>query len=359
MKQLETNKSFALGLGWKVSHKNLNVEFMTNIDKRLDAIEKKLDGIVSVSHPVFSGQVSPTDDEIDLRELCNVIWGGKWIIIAITFIIAVASIIYVLSLPDLYKSEVLLAPAEENSGGGLAGMAGQFGGLASIAGLNLGRGGNDKTALALEVLKSREFISKFILKHDLAVALMAAKGWDRKSDNLVINRDLYDMELGDWVMVSREEGSKKPSIQETYNRFIGLLSIVDDKSTNFVSLGVEFYSPEIAREWVSLLVEDINLEIKRRDVGEAEKSIEYLSQQLEKTSVADMRAVFYELIEEQTKIVMFANVRDEYVFKTIDAAVAPELKSKPRRSLIVIISVMLGGVLAVAAVLVRKVFQTS
>ncbi len=332
---------------------------MSDVEKRLDNIEKKLDAMSSTPHPVFGNQMPSADGEIDFRELWNVIWAGKWIIIAATFVFAVASIFYALSLPNVYKSEVLLAPAEENSGGGLARMAEKFGGFSSLAGLNFGRGVSDKTALALEILKSREFISKFILKHDIAVPLMAAEGWDRKSDRLVINRDLYDMQAGDWVMASQQEGSRKPSIQKTYKRFIGLLSVVENKSTNFVSLGVEFYSPETAREWVSWLVEDINLEIKRRDVREAEKSIAYLTQQLEKTSIADMRAVFYELIEEQTKIVMFANVRDEYVFKTIDSAVAPELKHKPRRSLIVMISVVLSGVLAVAVVLLRKFFQAS
>ena len=54
-------------------------------------------------------------------------------------------------------------------------------GLASLAGVNLSGGGSDKTALAIEVLKSREFISKYIDKHRILVSLMAAKGWDRSN----------------------------------------------------------------------------------------------------------------------------------------------------------------------------------
>ena len=76
------------------------------------------------------------DDEIDLRELFAVIWQGKWLIIAITALFAVASVVYAISQPNIYKSEALLAPAEQEGGGGLSALAGQFGGLASLAGVN-------------------------------------------------------------------------------------------------------------------------------------------------------------------------------------------------------------------------------
>ena len=58
-----------------------------------------------------------------------------------------------------------------------------------------------------------------------------------------------------------------------------------------------------------------------REVAEAEKSIEYLKQQVANTSLADLQAMFFELIQSQTETVMLAEVRPEYVFKTIDPAV--------------------------------------
>ncbi len=316
-----------------------------NIDTRLETIENKLDSLVGSPYSMMGGQVSSRDDEIDLRELWGVIWQGKWIVVTTTFIFAVASVFYALSLPNLYKSEALLAPAEENSGGGLAGLAGQFGGLASLAGVNLGGGGNDKTSLALEVLKSRKFISHFIQKHDLLVPLMAANGWNREKDELSIDGDDYDVVEKKWVRAVSPPYQPKPSTLEAYGQFNKFLKMSQDKETGFISLGVEFYSPILAKEWVDWLVEDINAAVKARDVGEAQRSIKYLTSQLEKTSIADMQAVFFELIEKQTKTVMFAEVRDEYVFKTIDPAIASERKSKPNRLLVVVFGVLLGEIL--------------
>ena len=43
----------------------------------------------------------------------------------------------------------------------------------------------------------------------------------------------------------------------------------------------------------------------------------------------------------------------EYVFVTISAAMVPEVKSQPKRALICILGVLLGGMLSVAFVLIR------
>jgi len=40
------------------------------------------------------------DDEIDLRQLFAALWGGKWLIIAITFLFAAGGVAYALYKPD-------------------------------------------------------------------------------------------------------------------------------------------------------------------------------------------------------------------------------------------------------------------
>ena len=56
----------------------------------------------------------------------------------------------------------------------------------------------------------------------------------------------------------------------------------------------------------------------RQDVAEAEQAITYLNKQIENTSLAELRNVFFRLIEEQTKTIMLANVSQEYLLKTLD-----------------------------------------
>jgi uncharacterized protein involved in exopolysaccharide biosynthesis len=295
------------------------------------------------------------DDEIDLAELWYAIWAGKFTIIIISMIFAVASVLFALSKPNIYKASAILAPTSSDSGsGGLGALAGQFGGLASMAGINLGgSGGADKTALALEILKSRSFIEVFITKHDLLVPLMASKNWDMVSDTLTLNKEMYDAENNKWVRKVKAPKTSEPSSWEAYKEFLQLLSVSQDKTTSMVNIEIEFFSPAMAKEWLTWLIQDINEFMREQDQSEAKASIDYLTKQLSNIKVATMETVFYQLIEEQTKNMMLTMVKKEYVLKTIDPAQVPETKDKPKRALIVVLGTMLGGILSVLIVLIR------
>ena len=56
-------------------------------------------------------------------------------------------------------------------------MLGQFGGLASLAGVNLGGGANNDTEVSLAVLRSREFTEAFIRDRNL-LPLIFEECWD-------------------------------------------------------------------------------------------------------------------------------------------------------------------------------------
>jgi len=297
-------------------------------------------------------QFSTRDDEIDLRELIQAIWRGKWIVLAVTLICTAGAVFYAKSLPNVYKTEVTLAPAGESGG---LNIPGQLGGLAALAGVNLGSKGGDKTSLALEILKSREFIGKFIETNDLYVPIMAAKGWDRASDKLTIDSNIYDEQTKQWMRKVEAPFKSKPSNLETYNKFITLFNVSQDKTTGLVQLSVDFYSPILAKVWADELVKSINEEMRRRDLTEAKRSIEYLNSQISKTNLSDIRSMLYSLVEEQTKTEMLAHAREEYVLKTIDPAVVAEQKAGPKRALIVLMASILGLILSTMVIIVRYI----
>ncbi|MDV6253333.1 Wzz/FepE/Etk N-terminal domain-containing protein [Vibrio sp. EA2] len=298
------------------------------------------------------------DDEIDLRELFKAVWKGKWIIIATTFVFAVASVLYALSLPNIYKADALLAPAESSNGGGLSKMAGQLGGLAALAGVNLGGGETSQTDLAVQVMKSRQFIDAFINKHELLVPLMAAKDWDLTNNKLNLDEDIYNPNTGEWLREPEGLRGSKPTAQEAFEIFSKeTLSVNQDKESGLYTVSVKHYSPYVAQQWVNWLIEDINKVMRERTIAETSQNLAYLNTQLQKTAVTDMQSMFYKLIEEQTKSLMLAEVQEEFVFKVVDPAVVPEIKDDPKRALICVLGTLLGGMLGVAIVLVRFAFR--
>lgn len=293
------------------------------------------------------------NDEIDISEFFGILYSGKWVIITLVILFSVASVFYAINKPNVYKSEALLSPASGQKNGGLSALAGQFGGLASLAGLNLNSGESDKVQLALEVLASRQFISQFIQKRNILPELMAAESWDLENNNLRYDSSLFDTNNKEWVREVSPPFKPEPSQQEAYKKFKDILSISKDSESGMVTISIEFLSPVLAQQWVTWLVQDINHVMKSMDVQEATKSTEFLSKQLQETKVADIRTVLFTLIEEQAKTIMFANVRDEYVFKTIDPALVPEEKSGPKRALICIVGAFLGAMFGTFFVVVR------
>ncbi|MGU5889742.1 Wzz/FepE/Etk N-terminal domain-containing protein [Aeromonas hydrophila] len=297
------------------------------------------------------------EDEIDLRALFAALWRGKWWIIISTLVGAVIAVTFAISLPNVYRSEALLAPSAEQQGGGLAAMAAQFGGLASLAGVNLSGGGSDKTAIAVEIGKSRQFLSHFIRQHQLEVPLMAVAKADKATGELVIDEGAYDVASKKWVREVPPGKSVEPTDWELVKGFRDVASISQDAKSGLVTVAVEYYSPKLAKQWVDWLVADLNEAMKLRDQTDATRNITYLTAQLEKTPVADMQKVFYQLIEDQTKTLMLTEVNQEYVFKTLDPAVVAEEKAKPKRALIAVLGTLLGGMLGVIMALVRHAMR--
>jgi LPS O-antigen subunit length determinant protein (WzzB/FepE family) len=92
----------------------------------------------------------------------------------------------------------------------------------------------------------------------------------------------------------------------------------------------------------------------KQDVREAEQAIRYLNEKIQQTSLAGLQSVFFNLIEQQTKVVMLASISPEYVFKILDPAVVPDRKAKPQRSIIAIAGTAFGGLFAMIFVLMRS-----
>jgi len=270
----------------------------------------------------MSTQMPVQNDEINLLDYWRILVRYKWLIILLTIISAVGTIFLAYSMTPIYRAQVTLAPAAEDKSASSA-FAGQFGGLASLAGVNLGSGGG-KTEEAIATLKSRLFTDTFIKEKNLMPILFAEK-WDKSSKSWKVHND-----------------KNIPTAWKAFNVFKGVRSISEDKNTGMLILSIEWQDPELATQWANELVERINSHQKSAAIKEAQRSIEYLKNELQGTSVVEMRQAIFRLIEAQTKNIMLASVRDEFVFKIIDPAVVPEDKVKPNKKLMAILGTSVG-----------------
>ena len=296
---------------------------------------------------------SYVDNELDLRELFNVLWVNKLFLVALTSLFALISIIYSLTLTNIYTAETTLAPSASSD---MSSNLSQYAGLASMAGISLpgsSSGISDKD-LALSLLKSKGLLQRLIDKHDILPDLIAAYDWDLTSNSLSYDSDLYDGVKNVWVRDVKPPYKLIPSTQEAYEFFDKAIAVSEDKKTGIISLKVDHLSPEIAYQWSLLLIQEVNEYVADMRINEAQLSIDYLNDQIKITPYPELRALFYELIQQHTQSMMLAKVRPEYALTTLDPPLIPEMKSKPKRALICILGTLLGGMLSILIIFVRK-----
>jgi len=263
------------------------------------------------------------EDEINLLDYWRVLTRYKWMIVTIIVLSTATGIALAYTMIPIYRAEVLLAPVSEEENGSMSALASQFGGLASLAGISLGSGGSS-TEQALATLRARSFLVPFIEEHNLLPVFFA---------------DIWNEASKSWISTSRAD---VPTKEAAYEMMKSILTVNADKKRGLVTLAVEWKDPQQAAQWANELVARLNRHEKQLAIKETEQSIDFLKNELAKTSVLDLQQAIYRLLEAQTKKVMLANARDQYAFKIIDPAVVPEQKIKPNKRLIVGLSFMSG-----------------
>jgi len=297
------------------------------------------------------------DDEIDLRELLHVLWDKIFYIGAITSIFSLISIIYALMLPNIYQSQAVMMPMEANQG--MSGMLGQYSGMASLAGISLPSESGSKAQEAIARIESFEFFSNSFLPHIKLENLMAVKKWNQASNTLTYDASAFNSDSGQWLRKVKPPTSTIPSSQQAYKQYQEIMSVSEDKKTSFVTLSVEHKSPVIAQQWVEIMMDQIDQVMRDQDRQSALQSIAYLNSLAPTINYEEIKQALASLQEEQMKQLMMVEANENYIFKVLDSPIVPEMKVKPKRSLIVILGTMLGMMLSVLGVLVLHYTRTS
>tara|TARA_B100000780_G_scaffold261631_1_gene214213 strand:- start:43121 stop:44047 length:927 start_codon:yes stop_codon:yes gene_type:complete len=286
-----------------------------------------------------------TDNEIDLKELFLAIWSKKILITLITTSAAIFSVLYALSLPNIYTSYALLAPTSVEDS--LSGKLGAYSSLAGIAGISLPAESAGKSTEAIERIKSYDFFEDEFLPSIKIENLVATKKWIESSNDIIYNDKIFDKAANKWALNTDTLDSVKPSNQEAYEIYGEILSIEENSKNGFITISLEHVSPFIAKEWLNLIILKINNHMKQLDKILAENSINYLNRTSEKTNLTQIKGAISKLLQEQIQTLMLAEASKDYVFKPISSPIAPEKKSRPTRAFICILGTLLGFMLSV------------
>jgi uncharacterized protein involved in exopolysaccharide biosynthesis len=239
-------------------------------------------------------------DDFTVGRLVHVSWKYRRTVLssvlACGFIAAGVSLI----LTPIFQAEAIVAEVHTAGEAG-EGLMNQLGGLASMAGVNL-KGANPYNSLA--VLKSRYLAQEFIDRNHLIPEIF------------------------------RDSPKKPHSLWRAVQRFKdNIVNVREDTLHEVIKVSIDWTDPATAARWCNGFVNLANDLIRARASQEAERSIAFLKEQIQRTNDVELQHTMYALIENQTKTLMMANSRQDFALTVVDPAVAPEVRSAPKRTL--------------------------
>jgi len=191
---------------------------------------------------------------------------------------------------------------------------GQLGGLASLAGINLGAAGGD-SQMPLAVLKSREFAREFIESNNLIPVLLAHKMDSRSKPDIRDAVEYFDEEV----------------------RAVG-----QETKTGLITLSITWKDAALSAAWANELAQRANRRLRDQALAESERNVKYLQAQIASTSITSMQQSIGKVLESEMQKMMLARGNDEYAFKVVDKAFEPKKPAVPNKTVIIVASVLLG-----------------
>jgi len=287
---------------------------------------------------ISAHEASETEnDDLGMQDLVKLV-KAAWVPAMVGgFLLAVTGFGLSFLFQSEYRAQVLLEYAgdptkQERVRSGVGGL----GGLAAIAGINLGSDGDPKDA-ALATLRSWNFARDFIEANKLA-PLLNAKDWDESKKQ--------------W-----RDPANPPNEWRTIKRFRrDVLYVANDAKTGLISVSVEWKDPVVAADWATKLVSMINIRLRATAIEEATRSIDHLKTELAKTQNTELQRAIAGLLQTQIESLMFADIREEFAFRTIDAALAPPPDEYvfPNRLVFFLLGGVFGGLAGVTFRLLRR-----
>ena len=311
-----------------------------------------------VSDPSQTQGSSSNDDEIDLRELFGALWRGKFLIILCVVLAIALAALYLRSAERKYTVRYVFAPvATESAGPNLGGL----GGLASLAGVSLPSSSSGDFLTFKFLLKSEEVAAQILQDEKLARAIFASE-WDSNSENY---RKPPDGQYTPYIRTVKKlltgqdaKDYAPPNAARLSDWLSKAFSSSEDRDTGFLTLSAETSKPDLMIQVMAQATEKTDQLLKKRYVASAEQTMGFYQQQLAKARAREHREALAKLIAQEDQKLMLASKGTYFVAEPLTEPSVSLNPTSPKASLVLALSIVLGGFFGAALVLIRKALRS-
>jgi len=284
-----------------------------------------------------------TYKELSIVELIRVLARYKAVAASVGVVVLALSVVVALLSTPIYRAETVLSPAEAGSQASTAisSIMSQVSGFLPVFGS--GQRGRVAKGEALATLASPAFIGGFIQDKNLLPVLFASR---------------WDGEAGEWGVDSEED---IPTLNDGVGLFLKEILFLEEAVdlSGLVTLAIEWRDPVVAASWANELVKRLNRTRRVQAIRDADQMIEFLNEELTRTQIVALQQSIYLMIENQISVKTMANVREEFSFKVLSPAVAPDADNfiRPQRLFIIAFGLVLSVAVGIAVAFLVYGFQ--
>ncbi len=292
------------------------------------------------------------EEEIDLYELFQVLVRRKKIIFLIIILGTFLGLCIALFSPNVYRSYAIIQPSEAPKYPSL----GPLSSLGELAGISMPTSAG--TAEIITLLKAQQVREEMIKKYNLLPILFPDK-WDPEKKEWKKPKKGISWFIKNLLFLPRtllsglaEKIHKSPSTRAgTTNSYIpdiddglqklkSVYSISQDRKLGTIKISADFYDPKLASWMVEILLQTLKDYISREAIITAEKNLEMLREELPKVGDPLLRQKLQTLMAKNIETKVMAKVNRDFAFKILEYPRPPDKRYKPKRSLIVMVSLV-------------------
>lgn len=311
--------------------------------------DEKTDHVPEVSSTQPQCRLTYDDDKIDLVEYWNVIWAARTFIFLFTFGVTLVAVVVVLLLPVTYRSQAVLTATTDNSS-----SLSKLNGLAGSLPFSLGLPSGDRSVQKLmDFLQSNNLKQRLLKKYDLLPRLYASD-WDS------VNKKWKNSDLQDQPSIIK-------AIQD--EELKDIYSVSKSKETELITISWVDEDPRFAETMLLNIIAELNHYLNYEYETDAKRERIFVEEQLEKarlelaqwehqlpTATLTMSVIsrelsvvqsIYQELRKQSELAKLQEAKQLVSFKVLDAPFIPEIKFKPKRSLICAFAFVVSGFIAI------------
>ncbi len=303
--------------------------------------------------------------EFEWREYGRIIRKRKWAIAGVVLLTTLIAAVTAIRTPNVYEARAVITTIEQDpyASGGFQNMLAASG----LAGMvDLSPFGSSKLSELEQLLKSNVIMARMIERYDLLPVLFSSqwdaekKEWKKQNPGLLgrVSGAVSGLVASADTAALKRKNDGGPSLWDGIRALRQTAVIKSSSRDNIITLSVAWSDPDTAAVLAGDMLETLRDHMAGEKQRVADANKQYLEGQLKRAVDPAMRQKIFYLLSKQVEMKLMSEVKENAGFKIIDPPRAPDKRSGPRRSQMVLMSFIVSTVLSVyLAILTDKLMK--